>query len=52
MYEDNLYLSNLYEFLEQDIPKPHGWATKGLVPGDGIRLRMCHLPILVACNPL
>lgn len=37
MYEDNLYLSNLYEFLEQDIPKPHGWATKGLVPGDGIR---------------
>jgi hypothetical protein len=22
MYEDSLYLSNLYEFLEQDIPKP------------------------------
>jgi len=37
MYEDNLYLSNLYEFLEQDIPKPRGGATKGLVPGDGIR---------------
>jgi len=32
MYEDNLYLSNLYEFLEQDIPKPRGWATKGSVP--------------------
>lgn len=37
MYEDNLYLSNLYEFLEQEIPKPGGTATKGLVPGDGIR---------------
>lgn len=37
MYEDNLYLSNLYEFLEQDIPKPRGQATKGIVPGDGIR---------------
>jgi len=37
MYEDNLYLSNLYEFLEQNIPKPRGHATKGPVPGDGIR---------------
>lgn len=37
MYEDNLYLSNLYEFLEQDIPRPRGLATKGLVPRDGIR---------------
>lgn len=37
MYEDNLYLSNLYEFLEQDIPKPRGKSEIGLVPGDGIR---------------
>ena len=37
MYEDNLYLSNLYEFLEQAIPKPQGKATKGLIPKDGIR---------------
>jgi ATP-binding cassette subfamily B protein len=37
MYEDSLYLSNLYEFLEQDIPQPQGGATQGLVPGDGIR---------------
>ena len=37
IYEDNLYLSNLYEFLEQEIPKPRGWATKGPVFGDGIR---------------
>ncbi len=37
MYEDSLYMSTLYEFLEQDIPEPQGWATKGLFPGDGIR---------------
>ena len=37
MYEDNLYLSNLYEFLEQDIAKHTGKATRGVMPGDGIR---------------
>ncbi|MBW4593489.1 MAG: ABC transporter ATP-binding protein/permease [Brasilonema angustatum HA4187-MV1] len=37
MYEDNLYLSNLYEFLEEEVPKPKGKATKGLKPRDGIR---------------
>lgn len=37
MYEDNLYLSNLYEFLEEEIPAPGGQATRGPVPGDGIR---------------
>ncbi|NHC34756.1 ABC transporter ATP-binding protein [Scytonema millei] len=37
MYEDNLYLSNLYEFLEQPIALPKGKATQGLIPGDGIR---------------
>ena len=37
MYEDNLYLSNLYEFLEQEIPKSTGKASKGLIPGDGVR---------------
>jgi ATP-binding cassette subfamily B protein/ATP-binding cassette subfamily C protein len=37
MYEDNLYLSNLYEFLEQDVPKPRGKARQGVIPGDGIR---------------
>lgn len=39
MYEDSLYLSNLYEFLEQDIPVSQGGATQGLVPGDGIRFQ-------------
>jgi ABC-type multidrug transport system fused ATPase/permease subunit len=37
MYEDNLYLSNLYEFLEETIPVPPGTATEGPDPGDGIR---------------
>jgi ATP-binding cassette subfamily B protein/ATP-binding cassette subfamily C protein len=37
MYEDNLYLSNLYEFLEQQVLKPMGKATRGTIPGDGIR---------------
>ncbi len=38
MYEDNLYLSTLYEFLEQRAPKSDGTATVGAKPGDGIRL--------------
>ncbi|MBW4561885.1 MAG: ABC transporter ATP-binding protein/permease [Mojavia pulchra JT2-VF2] len=37
MYEDNLYLSNLYEFLEEVTPQPWGTATKGINPQDGIR---------------
>lgn len=37
MYEDNLYLSNLYDFLEADVPPVWGKATKGIKPGDGIR---------------
>ncbi|HEY9611629.1 MAG TPA: ABC transporter ATP-binding protein [Allocoleopsis sp.] len=37
MYEDNLYLSNLYEFLEQNVPKPKGKARQGVILGDGMR---------------
>jgi ATP-binding cassette subfamily B protein/ATP-binding cassette subfamily C protein len=37
MYEDNLYLSNLYEFLEQKVPKSIGKARQGLIAGDGMR---------------
>ncbi len=37
MYEDNLYLSNLYEFLEEEVPIRYGRATKGTNPQDGIR---------------
>jgi len=37
MYEDNLYLSNLYEFLEQDVSRADGEASEGPDPDDGIR---------------
>jgi len=37
MYEDNLYLSNLYELLETEVPPARGNVTVGAKPGDGIR---------------
>ena len=37
MYEDNLYLSNLYEFLEEEIDTADGTAVSGPSPGDGVR---------------
>lgn len=37
MYEDNLYLSTLYEYLEQPSPAWDGEVTRGSRPGDGIR---------------
>jgi len=37
MYEDNLYLSNLYEYLEQPGTIGAGDRTAGEAPGDGIR---------------
>jgi ABC-type multidrug transport system fused ATPase/permease subunit len=37
MYEDSLYLSNLYEFLEEEIPAPTGYALRGTQTGDGLR---------------
>ncbi len=37
MYEDNLYMSNLYEFLDTPTMTPSGTATEGTRPGDGVR---------------
>ena len=38
MYEDNLYLSNLYEYLDQGRDLPDGGSARvGPSPGDGIR---------------
>ena len=37
MYEDNLYLSTLYEFLETPVSAPSGTRTVGVTPGDGLR---------------
>jgi ATP-binding cassette, subfamily B, bacterial len=37
LYEDNLYLSNLYEYLEQPVGGSSGTRMVGPRPGDGIR---------------
>ena len=37
MYEDNLYLSNLYDYLEQPVASDDGAATEGPDPDDGVR---------------
>ena len=37
LYEDNLYLSNLFEYLEQPVVSAAGTLTRGPRPGDGIR---------------
>ena len=37
LYEDNLYLSNLYEYLEQPVAPSGGSLLQGPRPGDGIR---------------
>jgi ABC-type multidrug transport system fused ATPase/permease subunit len=52
MYEDNLYLSNLYEFLEQDVPQSRGKATQGILPGDGIRFENVFFTYPGALQPI
>jgi ATP-binding cassette subfamily B protein len=37
LYEDNLYLSNLFEYLEQPVGRSSGTQVAGPTPGDGIR---------------
>jgi len=37
MYEDNLYLSTLYEYLEAQVAPPSGAAHAGPAPSDGVR---------------
>ena len=37
MYEDNLYLSTLYEYLETDVALPTGAQVRGPQPKDGVR---------------
>jgi len=37
MYEDNLYLSNLFEYLEQPVGHGGGSLRAGPAPGDGVR---------------
>ena len=37
MYEDNLYLSTLYEYLDTAVPPGRGSALHGPLPADGVR---------------
>jgi ATP-binding cassette, subfamily B, bacterial len=37
MYEDNLYLSTLYEYLETYVSPPGGTTVRGPLPEDGVR---------------
>ncbi len=37
MYEDNLYLSTLYDYLDTPVDAPAGVATAGPAPGTGVR---------------
>lgn len=37
LYEDGLYLTNLYAYLEQPVPAETGHLTQGTHPGDGVR---------------
>jgi len=37
LYEDNLYIANLYQFLETKVTPALGKATQGIKPEDGIR---------------
>ena len=37
MYEDNLYLSTLYEYLETEVPPARGALARGPQPEDGVR---------------
>ncbi len=37
LYEDGLYLADLYEYLGQPVVADNGHLTKGVLPGDGLR---------------
>ncbi len=51
MYEDNLYLSNLYEYLEQDAAETGGTMLEGPELGDGVRFEKVSFTYPGAENP-
>ncbi|TNE87183.1 MAG: ABC transporter ATP-binding protein [Deltaproteobacteria bacterium] len=51
MYEDNLYLSNLYEFLDLPVEAREGTAVEGSRPGDGIRFEQVGFTYPGATSP-
>lgn len=42
MYDDNLYMSNLYEFLDEPVVVEGGQQFQGPLPDDGIRFEAVH----------
>lgn len=53
MYEDNLYLSTLYEFLEQEVPTQSGSKDRGDRPQDGLVFeKVCFRYPGANCNAL
>ncbi|MDE1165304.1 MAG: ABC transporter ATP-binding protein [Pseudomonas sp.] len=38
LYEDGLYLTNLYEYLAVEVVRPSGTLLHGIHPGDGLRV--------------
>jgi len=51
MYEDNLYLSTLYEYLETPDTRSQANAAQGPDPGDGIRFENVHFTYPGASQP-
>ena len=51
MYEDNLYLSTLYEYLETSVPNAPGVAQRGARPDDGIRFEQVSFTYPGASEP-
>jgi ATP-binding cassette subfamily B protein len=51
MYEDNLYLSTLYEYLETAPAPLAGSAPRGPEPGDGVRFEHVHFTYPGASEP-
>lgn len=51
MYEDNLYLSTLYEYLETPVPTSMGTTQRGAKPDDGIRFEQVSFTYPGASEP-
>jgi len=51
MYEDNLYLSTLYEYLETEVPPPAGSLQQGPDPADGVRFESVSFAYPGAAEP-
>ena len=51
MYEDNLYLSTLYEYLETPVAPSSGHTARGPLPSDGVRFEQVSFTYPGASEP-